>query len=255
MDFLLKKIVGLLIQPLPIVLVLLMVGLVFLWRRRESGSGRRLLLAGTVLLLLASMQYAPFVIGRALETSHAAYQPQASVIEPEYVVVLGGGAVDDPNVPLSSRLSPMALARLVEGVRIAREYPEARLVVSGGAVFTSVSEADVAASVAEMLGVDSLRIVRERRSLDTEDQARLLRGIVGRRPFVLVTSAVHMPRSVGLFRKQGMEPIPAPTAYLFGSELASGPRTFLPTAQSLRELEIVLHEVYGLLWARLRGKI
>ncbi|MBW2649390.1 MAG: YdcF family protein [Deltaproteobacteria bacterium] len=91
--------------------------------------------------------------------------------------------------------------------------PESRLVFSGGAVFDPVSEAEVMARAAEIMGVEGDRIILEEISRDTGDQARLVQKIVGDERFILVTSASHMPRSMVLFRKSGMEPIPAPTDY------------------------------------------
>ncbi|HEX7072106.1 MAG TPA: ElyC/SanA/YdcF family protein [Rhodothermales bacterium] len=254
MGFILKKIAGLLAQPLSIVLLLLVVGLVLLWRPAHQRWGRRLILAGTALLFLVSLKVLPYAIGRELESRFPPYQAESSPV-PEYVVVLGGGIREDAAMPLSSRLSQSALARVVEATRIAKLHPEARLVVSGGYVFTSVSEADVAAEVAQMLGIDSTRIVREDRSRDTRDQARLIRDIVGNRPFVLVTSAIHMPRSMALFEKQGLHPIPAPTGYFFDADFSDGPRSFLPTAEHLRALEVVLHEIYGMMWSWLIGAV
>jgi len=103
--------------------------------------------------------------------------------------------------------------RFVVGFRIHKLLPESRLVFSGGAVFDPVSEAEVMARAAEIMGVEGDRIILEEISRDTGDQARLVQKIVGDERFILVTSASHMPRSMVLFRKSGMEPIPAPTDY------------------------------------------
>ena len=253
MAFLLKKIVGLLVQPLSIILLLLLAGLILLWKRPDRRWGRYLTLAGTLLLLLASLQITPWLLGRALETRFEPYEAEATRPTPEFIVVLGGGTNDDATLPLSARLAPVALARVVEGVRIAGLHPEARLVLSGGYVFTTVSEAEVASDVVQMIGMDPARIITESQSRSTEDQAVAVRNIVRDRPFVLVTSAIHMPRSMALFRGQGMEPVPAPTAHTFGKGFNEGPQSFLPSARHVRALETVMHELYGIAWAWLRG--
>ncbi len=243
------------VQPVFLVVVLLVVACVLLWRGRQLRVGRWLATIGTLLLLFISLQVVPFVVGRVLESQYPTYTPAPNAPEPVYVVVLGGGVRENEALPLSARLSPPALARLVEGIRIVQMHPSAYLVVTGGKVFSRVSEAEVAADVAMMLGVDSTRIVREDESLDTHDQAQRIAAIAGDRPVVLVTSAVHMPRSVALFRRQGLDPRPAPTAHLFDGDFIAGPRSLLPTAEHLRATEIVMHEVYGLLWSKLVGII
>ena len=90
-------------------------------------------------------------------------------------------------------------------------------------------------------------------SRDTKDEARLMQKIVGRDRFVLVTSAAHMPRSMALFAKRGMRPVPAPTEYLAAE--SRGPARFFPSADGLERAERAFHEYLGLAWAKLRGQI
>jgi uncharacterized SAM-binding protein YcdF (DUF218 family) len=80
------------------------------------------------------------------------------------------------------------------------------------------------ASVSRFMGVPKDNMIIEEASKDTKDQARLIKPIVGTAPFVLVTSAIHMPRSMALFEKLGMNPIPAPA----GNHL-TGENAFLPS--------------------------
>lgn len=246
--FLLKKILGLLLQPLAIAMLLQVAGLVLLWRDGRSRSGRGLVTVGLALLILISLPILPQLLGRPLERIHRAYEPDARAPVPAYVVVLGGGSMEDPTFPATSRLTPVALARLVEGVRIVRLHPTARLIVTGGHVFSSVSEASLAYALARQLGVDSLRIVVEDESRDTADQSRRVQAIVQDAPIVLVTSAVHMPRAMKLFRQAGIAPVAAPTAHLFDARRTLGPGDFIPNAEHLRSLHLVMHEWYGLLW-------
>ncbi len=74
-------------------------------------------------------------------------------------------------------------------------------------------ESKIMADLAIELGLDKRDIVEESAALDTEDQAILIKKIVGKDKFILVTSAFHMPRSMAFFRKNGMDPIPAPTGH------------------------------------------
>lgn len=253
--FILKKLLGALLLPLPLLLILLIIGAIVLWRNHRSAAGRWIVTIGVVLLACLSFKPIPFELGRALETQYAPYSATAAMPTPELVVVLGGGAGDDDTRPAPSRLSAASLARLVEGIRIVRMHPESRLVVSGGSVFTRTAEASVMAATALALGVDSSRIVMESASRDTEEQAQLLKEIIGGRPFALVTSALHMPRTVALFRRQGMAPIPAPAGHRFDHSFFAGPRGLIPSAEHVRSMESVLHEYYGFVWSWARGLI
>ena len=109
------------------------------------------------------------------------------------------------------------------------------------------------AETAIRMGVSRKDIILESKSADTEDQARLVKPIVGKGRIVLVTSAVHMPRAMALFRKAGMEPVPAPVDYLQNN--SRGPRRYLPHAFWLAKSEAALNECLGMAWSTLRGRI
>ena len=120
----------------------------------------------------------------------------------------------DPRLPANSQISAAALERVVEGVRLYKTIPGSKLLLSGGRVFDPVPEAEVMAQIAELLGVKSQDISLESDSRDTADQAVIIGKRIGRERFILVTSAAHMPRSMALFKKRGLQPIPAPTDFL-----------------------------------------
>ncbi|MBI2131555.1 MAG: YdcF family protein, partial [Candidatus Tectomicrobia bacterium] len=116
------------------------------------------------------------------------------------------------------------------------------------------SEAEVMSEVAVQLGVSPSAIVLEPEALDTESQARAAPRYVGRDRFILVTSAAHMPRSMALFRRQGLRPIPAPTGHSFIRRAYRQPRDFLPSVSALDASQTVIYERMGYLWAWLRGR-
>ena len=92
-------------------------------------------------------------------------------------------------------------------------------------------------------------------SKDTKDQARLIKEIVGKDSFVMVTSAAHMPRSMALFEKQRMKPIPAPTGYGVKQRERPSPGMFLPSAHALLKAEVAVYEYLGMVWAKIRGEM
>ena len=98
------------------------------------------------------------------------------------------------------------------------------------------------------MSVPQSDIIKETKSVDTEDQARTLKAQLGSAPFILVTSAYHMPRSIMLFRKYGMSPIAAPTGYLAKNGFVLSPRTLFPSPDSIDHLQKVIHEYLGIFW-------
>lgn len=249
--FLLKKIVSLFFQPLSIVLVLLVSGLILLWLTKKKNLGRIIITLGTIVLLLASYG---FMADRLVVSLESRYSPLLDVSnirnsqDIKWIVVLGGGAHPDPRLPISSQLAPSSLIRLLEGIRLHRQLPGSRLIISGGAAFQDAPESETMAKMALLMGVNEKDMVRENRSMDTADQAKMIARTVGRNRFILVTSAIHMPRSVALFRKFGMDPIPAPTEYIVVRQSHVHPRSFFPVADSLDKMEAAIHEYLGLIW-------
>jgi uncharacterized SAM-binding protein YcdF (DUF218 family) len=257
--FLLKKIVGHLLFPLPLLCLLLLLGLFALWRRKLRGA-RLLLTIAIGALLLLSYSPLPLAMIAPLEQAYApidAARLAALKTLPQpirYIVVLGGGHSDTPALAPLSRLSGATLARLVEGVRLSRQFPAATLLLSGGKPFSEATDADLMAQAAQSLGVARSRITLEAQSLDTDDEARLIKSMVESSPFLLVTSASHMPRAMGLFRHYGLHPIAAPTDYLAPQVTQEGPMAFFPNSYNLRLAERAVYEYLGLTAARLAGK-
>jgi uncharacterized SAM-binding protein YcdF (DUF218 family) len=101
------------------------------------------------------------------------------------------------------------------------------------------------------LGVPKDALILETKAQDTEDEARLFAKIVKDRPFALVTSALHIPRSLKLFRSKGLRPIPCPCDFktLIKPPMSQWIRI---SAGSLRYSEFAVHEYVGMLWYRLK---
>lgn len=257
-----KKIVGHIFLPVPLCVEILLLGLLLLWFTRRQRTGK-------VLVTLAAALLAGFgyygVSSRILLPLERAYPPLADEAAAaalargdggslRWIVVLGGGHRSDPAVPITSQLSDASLGRIVEAVRLYREFPGAKLVLSGGHYGDPVSDARAMARVAETLGVLPDRIVLEGWALDTKDQAREIKAIVGDDPFLLVTCASHMPRSMAILRGQGLRPVAAPAHYLARKRQGFHPGALFPDAEGLQAAERAVYEYLGLLWAELRGQ-
>jgi uncharacterized SAM-binding protein YcdF (DUF218 family) len=260
--FLVKKIVALFFYPLGLCLGILSLGLFCLWATRRRRLGRVLVTLGTVLLLLFSTSLVSSWLLVPLEQRYPALlHPEAvswgpkDSTSPKWIVVLGGGHVSDPSLPANSQINAAALGRVVEGVRLHKVIPGSKLLLSGGAVFDPVPEAEVMARVAGLLGVKPQDIVLESDSRDTAEEAEIIAKMIGRENFFLVTSAAHMPRSMALFARRGLQPIPAPTDFQVPKTHSSGPGRFFPGVGFLGQSQIALHEYLGLAWAWLRGEV
>ncbi|MDP2044645.1 MAG: ElyC/SanA/YdcF family protein [Deltaproteobacteria bacterium] len=260
--FVVKKIVALFFYPVGLCLGILVLGLFCLWATRRQRLGKVLVTLGTVLLLLFSTSLISSGLLVPLEQRYPALLHPETVswglkdsTSPKWIVVLGGGHVSDPRLPANSQISGAALGRVVEGVRLHKAVPGSKLLLSGGAVFDPVPEAEVMAQVAVVLGVKPQDIRLERDSRDTAEEAKIIANMIGRERFILVTSAAHMPRSMALFRRRGLEPIPAPADFRARGTQSSGPSRFFPGVGALGQTQTALHEYLGLAWAWLRGEI
>ncbi len=263
MLFLFKKIVTPFFLPLPLGLLISLVGLFLLWFTKRQRTGRIMATLGVCALVFLSYEPISDLLEAPLVYKFGPYKAEKysgelSLKKGErvrYVVVLGGGQSADPATPLTGHLSDPALNRLLEGIRIYRENPGSKLLLSGGGAYRTIPEAEVAHDVARFLGVDEGDIILEPNSRDTKDQARLVKSLVGNEPFVLVTSALHFPRAMALFRKMGMDPIPGPAEVPSKQKGGLTPLSFFPQPEALDRSSRAIHEYLGLIWARMRGQI
>jgi uncharacterized SAM-binding protein YcdF (DUF218 family) len=211
MLFQLSKIAGAMLAPGT--LLLFITTLALLWHRRRPRLSR--VLPGAVVLALAALTIAPgaFWLIEPLEQRFAATPLPERV---DGIIVLGG-AIE----PAASSIAHQpelngAAERVTVMVALARRYPGAKLVYSGGSGSLRNQqhrEADVARSLLQSLGVDTQRVIFERDSRNTWENAIDSKKLVQPQAadtWLLVTSAWHMPRAVGRFRAAGWKVVPYP---------------------------------------------
>lgn len=161
-----------------------------------------------------------------------------------YVVVLGSGYAPRDDLPITAELDADGLVRITEGVRLVRRLG-ARLMLSGGAPDGSAPPARGYAEFARAFGIGDASLEVLDSSLDTSDEARAIAARVGNEPFILVTSAYHMPRAVRRMVQAGARPIPAPTGQLTYGSVSATWRDWIPNSDGLRKSERALHEYLG----------
>ncbi|MCJ8300629.1 MAG: envelope biogenesis factor ElyC [Pseudomonadales bacterium] len=250
--FIFKKIIATILLPFPLALIGFGIGLYLLWFTKWQRLGKLAMTLGVLILLIFSSAPVSYLLVSPLEYRYPAYDVGNESVN--FVVVLGSGHVSDPRLPVTSQIGSASLVRLIEGIRIYKANPGAKLIVSGAGGQDPVPNAEVVANVALALGVPRVDIIEEPRARDTANEAKLIKEIIEDAPFALVTSANHMPRAVALFRKQGLSPIPAPTNY-FVKNINNQSFSLRFSAGSLQQANSAIHEYLGLAWAKLRGQI
>ena len=260
--FALKKLLSAALQPCSLLLTVMVLGLVLLYFTKRQRTAKVLLTTGLVLLALLSLSPVSRDLVRPLESTYppllakvtqaVSTMPDGSPA-PRWVVVLGGGKSESRSLAPIHQLSESSLVRLAEGIRLQRLLPESKLVLSGGSDRGRTTEAETLAATGASLGAPQDRMVLESQSWDTIDEVQALQAMLGEDRFVLVTSATHLPRAMAMFKKVGMNPIPAPTDYEAIDE-NSDMLGWFPHAHAGLMIERALHEYLGLFWARMRGQ-
>lgn len=228
--------------------------LVLLLSRRRPGFARGLL----ALVLLTLMAFAALPIGSLLLAPLEERFPPAATLPPEIdgIIVLGGSI----DLELSSARGAASLngaaERITEAVALARRLPRVPVYYSGGnnALRPGAQrEAEFAKAIFQSLGLAPDRLTLEPDARTTYENAMRLAELLHPAPgqsWLLVTSASHMPRAVGAFRRAGWSPVPYPVDYRTGGEFAfGGPHLLL----ELDNLDTALHEWVGLVGYRMLG--
>jgi uncharacterized SAM-binding protein YcdF (DUF218 family) len=254
--FVAKKVVSAFIYPLGASLLLWLIGIIC-WRRRpRSYAGPALVTIGAVWLLLMSMPVTGFLLLHSLEAQAGRYADPTELSRDgvKFIVVLGGD-LRAGKLTSADRIAYTSLVRLMEAIRLWKKIPGSRLVLSGGRVSEkTMTCAEGMALLAEELGVPRDAIILEAKSWDTEEEASLLKPILGENRFALVTAARHIPRSMMLFRAKGLNPIPAPADFET-EEFIFMFNSLLPKVHGLEISQDAIHEYLGICVAMIRQSI
>jgi uncharacterized SAM-binding protein YcdF (DUF218 family) len=231
-----------------IFLFLLLVAIyVILEKRRER---RRLLLFVAVFLYyLSTTPVLPYLLLKSLE--RGVKQPNIQLTkEVKYIVLLTGGINLGENLSLEEKITSEGMRRLLGTLKILRENPKAKLIILGGS-YEEGKEAEYYRKFLENFGVKALSIDTP---LDTLSSAKDLKNILPQgEPFLLLSSAYHLPRATFIFRKEGLNPIPYPTHFahhLCVPRLTL--RNLFPKPLYLDLTNIAVHEYLGLAYYKLK---
>lgn len=248
------KLIGVVLRPSNAFLILFLIGTLFLYFGRPSMA--RWILGATVLGLTAiTCLPVGYWLLNPLEERFPAMSTEPDGVDG--IVVLGGAvraalSADRGQPELNGRAE-----RMTEFVALARRYPNARLVFTGGtaALFPTgkTTEATIARDLFQAMGLDVQSVEFEQTARNTYENAVMTKAAVNPAPgqtWLLVTSAAHMPRAVGVFRRVGWPVLPWPVDYMTGDH----PRAAWPNVgRALVTLDLAAHEWQGLVGYHLMG--
>jgi uncharacterized SAM-binding protein YcdF (DUF218 family) len=254
--FVLSKLLAFFAQPSNLIVLLGLIGLA-LTRTRFAGAGWRL--AAASLILIGLIGFLP--LGRALSLPlENRFPPWDAAGAPPAGIVVLGGAVSASMLASRGEIGiNEAAERVVAVPALAKRYPAARIIYSGGDASLFVyheSEADVVTELFESLGIPASRITLENRSRNTIENAIYSKALAQPKPgerWLLVTSALHMPRAIGVFRQAGFAVEAYPVDYQTGGwedvlDVVGG------VSHELSGTDKALHERIGLIAYRISGK-
>jgi uncharacterized SAM-binding protein YcdF (DUF218 family) len=235
-------------SPSSLIFIGLCAGAACLFFKRRSRIAAVLFFTGLLVALLSFFPPVPDALLRHLEDR---YNPYAGPVEPapEWILVLGQG-FKAGDLPDTSRVDDAMYARLMEAVRVARALDRIRIIVPVCGEAPMASKIQWWESFCRILNLSPGQSVVLPDAEDTEAEIRQALQWIGNDPFILVTSASHMPRAMLIAGTFGGQAIPAPCDFE-SRDIGPVYRYLIPSSQNLNRTETALHEYMGNLWFRL----
>jgi len=250
-----KELFSELLLPVPIIWILIIFGFIFFQLNKKVLLRINLFIL-TIWMIIISTPIVPDFLIKRLEYRYNTFTKfeQLENGKPVHILVLGSGNYENSNLPYINQLSEEGLLRLAEGIRIHNQLNKSLLITSGHKGRNNISNAKISALAAVSLGIISNNIKLLEEPQNTWMEAAEYKRIFGTETnLVLVTGANHMPRSMYLFQKKGLNPLPAPTAHKVKKRKNKNLRYWIPSAYHIKKMENVMHEYLGLLWHKLGG--
>jgi len=229
------KILEMFLLPSVFVLVLILIGIILIFRKKRGKLGKILIILGILLYYLFSITPVADLIISPLEKQYQPAQKEELNKADKIVLLLGGKESD-----------------VLRASEVLRLYNlQSAIIISGrDPLSPKIEEAKEVKDFLVERGIPSENIILEDKSRTTKESAENLKNLVVEEPFFLVTSAYHMPRSMESFQKMGANPIAAPADFKIKESYDI--LDFFPDAENLRNSDIALHEYFGILWYRLK---
>lgn len=256
MFFAVSKILAFFTKPSNLLFLLAILGLVLMLTRYVR-AGRKILVTAVILLLVFGISPLGRQLVLVLEGRFPSWD--ASRGAPDGIIVLGGAISPDISAARGEIALGGAAERMTVVAQLARRYPKAKVVFTGGtpALFGGPREADYVRALWESFGIAPDRIILERDSRNTVENATMSKALLDPKPgerWLLVTSSWHMPRAVGVFRKAGFPIEPYPVDWVSTGDELGKPELSESFAGGLHAIDNAAHEWVGMLIYRLTGR-
>ncbi|TCS64373.1 YdcF family protein [Varunaivibrio sulfuroxidans] len=255
MFFYLSKIFWFFVSPGNLILFTIAIGVLLLWMGYRS-IGRGIATIGVLLFFVFGMlPVGSWALGVLEET---VLPPKTLPAHVDGIITLGGGI--DPFITAERDQVTLteSAERLTEFMRLGRLYPHAQLIFTGGSndpLRQKFSEAEAARRFMREQGFDVSRVMFETRARNTAENVRYSYELATpnrSETWILITSAYHMPRALGVFREKGWRVIPYPVDYR--TDPQASPFAQFNVTHNLRLTALAWHEWLGLLIYRLTGR-
>jgi len=240
----------------PVILIFLFLsGLTWYIYRRGD---KQLTIASVSVLSLFTLLASPLLANSLTLLLEGHAEPvTCGSVTPRAIVVLGGGVRGDVNTISDIDYLYAASFRRAQGaLRLAQQYPDLSIIVSGGSGTSDITEADLMGSLLIQQGIKSTRISKERESVNTWESS-LNTGMILKKnstnEIYLVSSAIHMPRAIQVYQKQGLTVCAYPVDRVL--VIPKWYELFIPQISALVKTKNALHEIAGIGWYYLSGKI
>ena len=237
-------------MPLPLFGLLFFVALIFLIKAQYRRA--KYLFIGSIVWLFF-ISYSPFVNSLLYLYENQIPSLKTPPKQTEYIYVLGGGHHTDTHLPLTSQINPSSIVRLNEALRLFYQLKQKPILIfSGyGGYAEPIPHALMQERLAHALGIPQEKIHIEPTPKDTQDEAIQAKQFIQDAPFILVTSASHMPRALEIFHHYKLYPTPAPTNHLAYIEHPHYFECF--SSKALYKATLLWHEILGRVWQKVKG--
>jgi uncharacterized SAM-binding protein YcdF (DUF218 family) len=255
MFFILSKIFDFAISPLNWIVVLILLSLL---SKKKERKKKYLLSASFTLLFFTN----PFILNLIMNAWEIPAQEISEIHDTYDAGIMLGGTIRYYNSDVKRPVFGNGVDRFMQ-VQELYHYNKIKNIIlssgSGSLVFDKIKEADLLKAQAERTGIDSTRLLAESNSRNTyenaQETAQLIKEKNLKPPFLLITSAFHMRRSLLCFKKAGVEVIPFSVDQHSGAVMFTPDKTFLPSLDALLDWNVLIHEWAGMTMYKLAGYI
>ncbi len=236
-----------LVMPSHVAAFLFLIALVLALMVKHRRKAFVAFMAGAIVYLVFSNGVVATALIGPLENRYPPFDYSTSTRGIRDVVVLTAFATADERMPLSSRAGSSTLYRVMEVVNLFDRMDLERVYISGDEI-----AGNVMVDLLVVAGVPRESIALDPNSMNTSQSPGHLVAELGQTEFYLVTSAGHLPRAMGVFKKRGLSPVPVPTDFQLPQDPLSA--SWEPGPFHLQVSDLAVHEYLGLLWYRITGR-